>query len=478
MTDEQQDPKAYWLIRDLAAELVGVLDQLRFEPLFDRHPGIVSVVGLMSGEHLAGHEDMLLTLWRGNSDGLVEDEGFKQGLWLHISQMPHGPGRILPLDPDKADFGADLHEAVSGDEALRSGIDAMLTLLKLGSPVHRGQTDVDLAFGVLNQAIDEGVAGSRPGPDGAKFDEDSELVSDMEHLCAASDLESVEFGQYGPSGAHRLATRAFLDVSDQLTVTVWSDEDGFNWVDVAGSVQRMDSPELVFPGEDQEEADEVAALTEQLAEIHDAASAIFDELNTEEFGLAFDLLNSVAYAAMNGALKDVGPDVRPWHQLADLFGSHCRLGFLAGVMLEESPLGNLNIRATTRDPATKNPTHLQVYWKQDDEQDVPEHWLSVGTATGPAHDVDPEYPELLTTIPEAGQEYIRHAIDHLHQMVHLAGSVLEARTHETLHFLALRRATENVTELIEHEMVRDTIDETIAGLNGIALLYTGAMPED
>ncbi|WP_171983582.1 hypothetical protein [Arthrobacter sp. SRS-W-1-2016] len=176
----------------------------------------------------------------------------------------------------------------------------------------------------------------------------------------------------------------------------------------------------------------IAHLAQQLAEIHDVARAIFRELDAGQPETAFDLLNSVAYLAMNGGVERDNPQSRPWHMWADQFGNHCKLGFLAGVMLEESPFGNLNIRATTIDPVTRTMTDLQVYWKQDDEGDIPEHWLSVGTATGPAHDVDPEYPELVAGIPLAARDYIRHSIDHLREMVHLVGSVLEARGREVL----------------------------------------------
>lgn len=475
MTEDPQDPRAYFIIRDQAAELVGVLDEVRFEPLFGKHTDTVSVVGLLSGDHLAGYRDMWLTLWLGHRDGPGLD-GSEHRLWLRIDELAGGRtgDRIQEVDPDRVDLGISLPDAGDRDEALRKGIDAMLTLLNTAIPVHRGQENPDLIFAVLNQTIEEGVEGSRPGPGGATFDEDAALVSELEQLCADCDLESVEFGDYGPPGAAPLATRTFLDVGAQLNVTVWSD--GVNWIDVAGVVQRMDTPELVFPGESQEEADEVAAMAEQLAEIHDAASTIFDELDTEEPGLAFDLLNSVAFAAMNGDAETHGPSVRPWHRLADRFGEHCRLGFLAGVMLEESPFGNLNIRASTMDPVTRTTTDLQVYWKQDDVEDVPEHWLSVGTLTGPAHDVDLEYPELLTGIPAASREYILHAIGHLHEMVHLAGSVLEARTEETDAYLNIRKAKEDVPDAVEQEMFRTAIDDALAGLNGIARLYTGAMP--
>lgn len=477
--DEQSDPQGpppYLVIRDLAAELVGVLDVIRFEPLFGRHPETVSVMALMSGDHLAGHHDLWLTLWRGYRDGLGED-GSDEWLWLRIDQHDgHRAGdRIQALNPDEADFGLDLPDAGSRGEVLRKGIAALLTLLKAAMQVHRTQTDMDLTFGVLNQAIDEGIEGSRPGPDGARFDETSGLVSELEQLCAESDLDAVEFGQNGPSGAP-LVTRTFLDIGDQLTMTMWSDESGFDWVDVAGNVQRMDSPEMVFPGGDQDEAGDVAVLAQQLEAIHDAALTIFEILDTEESGIAFDLLNSVAYAAMNGAAEMHGPHIQPWHRLVDRFTEHCRLGFLAGVMLEESPFGNLNIRATTFDPATRKTTDLQVYWKQDDEDDVSEHWLSVGTTTGPAHDVDPDYPDLLADVPPENREHIRHAISHLHEMVHLAGSVLEAKTAEASRYLENRQAAESVPDTLQHIMIRSTIEDTIAGLNGVALLHTGAMP--
>ncbi|QOT19540.1 hypothetical protein [Paenarthrobacter sp. YJN-5] len=319
---------------------------------------------------------------------------------------------------------------------------------------------------------------SHPHPGQYDFDEDDEAVAEFEHLCADSDLESVEFGSRDADGEVLMTASAFVDVDDQIELTVWSDPDGFDWIQVAGRVQRMDSPELVFPGASQDEADMIADLAGQLAKIHEAAAVILDELEPTNPYMAFDLLNAVAYLAMNGGVGEDHPGARPWHVWADQFSGHCRLGFLAGVMLEESPFGNLNIRATTLDPISRTSTDLQVYWKQDDEDEIPEHWLSVGTATAPAHDVDPDYPELLAGTPLEVRDYIRHAIGHLHEMVHLAGSVLEARTQEVIQFVEAKRTAEAVPAFVEHEMLRTTIDDAIAGLNGMARLYTGAMPGD
>ncbi|ACL42174.1 hypothetical protein Achl_4223 (plasmid) [Pseudarthrobacter chlorophenolicus A6] len=471
----EQDPRAYFIIRDLAADLVDVVDEVQFQPLFRKHPEILSVVALVPGEHLAGYHDVWLTLWRGHRDGTGQDNS-ESPLWLRIDQLEARSAEdwVQPVDASQAGYGLSLPET-GRPEGLQRCVDILLKLLDVASPVHHGQTDKDLVYGALNQTLEEGFTGQ--SFEGGHHGAEDSPVAELEQLCADSDLESVEFEEYGVPGAGGFATKTFLDIGDQLAMKVWSTADGTDWIDVAGRVQSMDAPELVFPGEDQEEADLVAAMAEQLAEIHDVAAAIYEELDPEEPGTVLDLLNSVAYAALNGAAEMHGPHVQPWHRLVDQFTEHCRLGFLAGVMLEESPFGNLNIRATTFDPATRKTTDLQVYWKQDDEGEVPEHWLSVGTATGPAHDVDPEYPELLADVPSENREHIRHAISHLHEMVHLAGSVLEAKTAEASRFLENRQTAESVPDTLQHIMIRSTIEDTIAGLNGVALLHTGAMPD-
>lgn len=306
------------------------------------------------------------------------------------------------------------------------------------------------------------------------FDEDLDLVGELEERCAASELDEVYF-EPGETPDKSFATRTFVDIAGQPELRIWSSPDGARWLSVAGKMQRFGAP-MVFPGDDAEEAGLVEDLAGQMAGIHSVAEAIFESLSPAEPNIAFDLLNSLAYLSMNAIVEDPGAGGRPWHAWADAFGAHCRLGFLAGVMLEESPFGHLNIRASTIDPVTRKTTHLQVYWKQDDERDEPEHWLAVGTLTGPAHDVDPEYPDLLADTPEGSRDYIRHAIDHLHEMVHLAGSILEARTAEVFAFMDAK-ADEGMPDVVRHEMIRTTIEDAIAGLNGIARLYTGAMPD-
>jgi hypothetical protein len=369
----------------------------------------------------------------------------------------------------------ELAEMAREGDSFLEGVAGMVKLLETAVPVHRSNPDTDLVFRALNDTVREGIAHGVQDSDVNPFDEDEDPVAELVQLCSESGLESLDFGPYNASGDKPFAVSTVLDVTEQLQMTVWSDTEGRNWIDVAGRVQQMDALHLKVPAEDQDEADMIAELAAQLTAIHHAAEAIFRDLDPQKPDTAFELLDTVAFMAMNGGMEEPDLSITPWHAWADQFGAHCRLGFLAGVMLEESPFGNLNILATTMDPVTRTVTDLQVYWKQDDEGDTAEHWLSVGTATGPAHDVDPEYPELLAGVPEAGREHIRHAITHLHEMVHLAGAILEARAQEATDFVDARKKVETVPAEVEYEIIRGTLDDTIAGLNGTARLYTGAM---
>ncbi|WP_422759234.1 hypothetical protein [Paenarthrobacter sp. C1] len=472
------DQQAYATIRQVAfGHLKMWFEGVAFEPLFGRHHDVVSVTAFPYVGR-AGGDPLWLTVWQGYRDGTGEDGG-EEDFWLLIEKSEHlqlanptwrrnARPVFLPITPDAPGLGLTLPDLQLDTEQLLKLISNMVKLLVAGIPVHRRRARRDEAFDALNAALQ----GEFPELDV----EDDGGVADLEQLCADSDLESVEFGPYGAPGVKPFAASTFVDAGDQVQLTVWSDDDGVRWVDVSGEVQRMDGPELTVPARDRQEAELVEELVGQLGEIHDVARSIFHELDPGQPETAFDLLNAVAYLAMNGGMGSDNLDGRSWHLWADQFGSHCKLGFLAGVMLEESPFGNLNIRATTLDPISRTSTDLQVYWKQDDEGQIPEHWLSVGTATAPAHDVDPEYPELLAGTPLEVRDYIRHAIGHLHEMVHLAGSVLEARTEEVIQFVEAKRTAEAVPTSVEHEMLRTPIDDAIAGLNGMARLYTGAMP--
>jgi hypothetical protein len=131
-------------------------------------------------------------------------------------------------------------------------------LLETAVPVHRSNTDPDLIFDVLNYAVREGIGNGSPDSEHYDFDEDEDAVAALVLLCSESGLESVDFGPYNAPGQQPFAASTVLDVSDQIRVTVWSDDAGTQWVDVAGHVQRADAPKLAVPAEDQDEAEMVA----------------------------------------------------------------------------------------------------------------------------------------------------------------------------------------------------------------------------
>jgi hypothetical protein len=60
-------------------------------------------------------------------------------------------------------------------------------------------------------------------------------------------------------------------------------------------------------------------------------------------------------------------------------------------------------------------------------------------------------------------------------MVHLARAILEARAREAIDFVDGRKEVEPVSDEVQYEMIRSTLDDAIAGLYGTARLYTGAM---
>lgn len=481
MRDDTQEQQAFTVIREAAMhpDLTMWFTRVAFAPLFGRHRGVVSVTAMPFSHR--DHEPVWLTLWKGYRDGVGED-GSEPGFWLRIEQGlkfktigEDGVARyrdelILPVTPGERDLGLNLPALGYSKDLLLRGVKQLLTMLTAAIPVHRDRANREAAFAALNGVVT-----------GDGVETTMDLVDGLEQMCAASDLESVEFGPYDAPGEDPFAVQAYLETEDQpedrpLRMTIWASA-GKRWIDMAGQVQALDG-ELMIPVEDREEAEFIVDMAGQLSEIHDVAEAIYRNLSPGRPETAFDLLNSIAFLAMNGPEYGGSSSdfhTRPWHVLADQFGAHCKLGFLAGVMLEESPFGNLNIRATTPLPADQTMIDLQVYWQQDNEEDEAEHWLAVGTSTGPAHDVDPLYPELLAGIPTEAHERVRHAIDHLHEMVHLAGSMIEARTEEVADYVDARQVGP-VPESVQDEMVRSTIDETIAGLNGIARLYTGSVP--
>ncbi|MDQ0864715.1 hypothetical protein [Arthrobacter globiformis] len=118
----------------------------------------------------------------------------------------------------------------------------MVKLLETAVPVHQSNSDTNLVFRALNDTVREGTGHSGWDSEVNPLDEDEDPVAELVQLCSESGLESVDFGPYKAPGDKPLAASTVLDVTDQLQMTVWSDSEGMDWIDVAGRVQRMDAP--------------------------------------------------------------------------------------------------------------------------------------------------------------------------------------------------------------------------------------------
>lgn len=208
---DSQDPRAYFIIRDLASGLAGVFEDLRFEPLFQRDPGTVSVVALLPGNYLAGEQDAWLTLWRGHLEGGGQDDR-GQRLWLRIDRL--GDRRaddwIQAVDPEAPGFGLEMPQVSGHGDSLLEGVSGMVKLLETAVPVHGSNSDTELVFRALNDTVREGIAHGADG-DVNPFDEDEDPVSELVQLCADSGLESVDFGPYDAPGEKPFAASTVLN---------------------------------------------------------------------------------------------------------------------------------------------------------------------------------------------------------------------------------------------------------------------------
>jgi hypothetical protein len=137
----------------------------------------------------------------------------------------------------------------------------------------------------------------------------------------------------------------------------------------------------------------------------------------------------------------------------------------------------VNIHATAVDPITRQNVLLKVYWHREDDSAEPVHWLAADSATCRAHGGDPMRPELLAGFPQGSRDRILHAIDHLHDMEHLATDVVNAKAADMLDVLESVTVVGDVPELVAGSMQAEAIEDALAGLNGIARLYTGSLPE-
>lgn len=500
VTENQPAHHGHEAIREVC-ETQSSFDELEFGTLLNEADGFLTITGSVDVPALEG--DIALTLWRAARDE-KDDMGMPAPLWLRVvgsSQAGDGFTDVSPVDPDADDLGLIFPESFRTAQL----VDACRTLLKLlmaASLTDHGLTGEarEANFEQLEEAVQDGFDAADPWvpPTQADFSEDDSALS-LHSYCENGSFVSVSFGTGAGDG---FVTSAVVPtVAGDVRLAAWFDPvNGENgdlelMLDVEDRVQRMPddlfNAELHLPWGPGIPREQVRMALQYLKPVHLHALKLYEEYDGDVDGVEVcAALTALATNALRegyplpldvflsggGAMNmQKGPR---WHQAMDVFTEQCRLGLLAGVVVEESPHRNLNIRATALDPVTGGYVPLQVYWQEPQDGSDPAHWLAVGEKIHPAHDGDPLYPELLAGLPRDSKEHIRHAIDHLHEMVHLATDVVNGKVEEVTEVLVLADTERAVPDVVGGHMQAEAIEDALGGLNGVARLYTGSTDRD
>lgn len=475
-------------------------DEIEFEP-YGSETGALSVVGSSELPALGG--EIALTLWRGSKDGRPSPVREADPLWLRLEGGTDSGDSFVELsavDPGAEALGLTLPDFLLTPLLLDS-CRALLNLLDAAEATDEGLTGEarERNFGELDDAVQDGFDAADSADYMADGDDDAPKDLVLHGQCENSPFVTIAFGQHDNGS---LATRAVLPtVAGDVPLALWLDTDDdhpepFLMLDLKGRVQKL-PPDFMNRGLDAP-WEQGMALTQvkmglqRLLTIHAVALELSEEhpeVDSNQLCAALTMLATNALKEgdplpleiyLSGAEEvDEGPE---WHQAMDEFTEHCKLGFMAGVVVEESLHGNLNIRAVTIDPVTRDYVPLQVFWQEPDDGGEAEHWLSVGKTAAPAHTEDEDEAEagsrLLAGFPQTSKEYIGHAIGHLHEMVHLATDVVNGKTGEVAAALEIANERRPVADAVGGHMMDEAVEDALMGLNGVARLYTGSVDRD
>ncbi|WP_138418750.1 hypothetical protein [Sinomonas gamaensis] len=477
------DHPIYAKIRALSAVASEVFDELEVQPLFDDPDGVLSVDGWLPAE---SGDDLELTLWRPTG----EAAGLCLLIGSHIDQGKAKPEHVYRLTPEPPSYGLELPDSGTA-EGIRRALVPMTLIFELAEPTHLGLHGVerDRSLQQLNEAVVDGFdSGLSDVSDEAAEERGASIVEEIQLLCATGICTHVSF-EYNHDLPSELATHGILDTADgdESALKVWTnpDEDSI-WVSVNGNAHQYD-PEAEAPNPKWHPDEGVRRLLAEaisdLCDIHFLALLLFAGTVLETKTRVAGSLTGYAAAAIEDP-DDEDQDLdfedevfEDWRDSAEAFAEHCKLPLFGGVTLQEGPYGELNIAGTTHLGRPGENVELKVYWHLKDPDSEPEHWLAVGNASGPAHLADPAYPELLKGFPEECHDHLRHAIGHLHQMVHLAADVVAGKAEEARDYLEQRTDEGQLGDMILQTLESQSVSDAIEGLNGVARLYTGSMPE-
>lgn len=481
----------YEAISDIA-EGQDFFDEIEFLPI-GGDAGALSVTGATDLPEFGG--EVSTTLWKGSATG--EAVPGEEAMWLRLEVSTNegqSHAEVTAFNPDAPRFDLNLPGVMQTPQFINS-CSVLLDLL-----LEAARTDEGLVgesrkanFERLEDAVQDGYDG-KDGPDESEGPgEDAELA--LHGYCEGSSFFSIAFAMKDLPGTDVLAVDAVLPtVAGDVSLGLWMQEvegrdEPVLMLDLSGHVQELPdnyfNTELDTPWTQSMPQTQVKMALQYLRKIYTLALVLYAE--SADYGDE-DVCAALTLLAMNG-LKEGDPlplaaylpgtdfddeddeDAPAWHDALDEFTEHCKLDLLAGVVVAESLHRNLDIRAVTLDPVTRKQVPLQVFWKETGEE--PEHWVTVGTASAPAHD-DEDHTEVLSGFPLESKDHIRHAIDHLHAMVHVATDVVNGKTSEVEELLQIAALDRPFPEVVGGHMMAEAIEDALYGLNGVARLFTGS----
>lgn len=165
---------------------------------------------------------------------------------------------------------------------------------------------------------------------------------------------------------------------------------------------------------------------------------------------------------------------KPWFADVDSFIDLCRSGPLKEVQLKASPHGGVDITAHIWPPLMDERVTVRVFHHQGPGEDLPGHWYGVGDQITSAHAAYVDYASLCSAYPESSHAFIEHALEgHLHGMCHEVSDVMTARLQEKEDFLRSLIPDPDERAARAVELAHPVWQDSLAGFQGIAMMFTG-----
>lgn len=171
------------------------------------------------------------------------------------------------------------------------------------------------------------------------------------------------------------------------------------------------------------------------------------------------------------------PHREDWYGAVDNFTDQCRYGFLRHILLQESPYGAADVSALIRPPGMDEDVTLKVFTHQGEGEPHAGHWYAAGDRMCSAHGEDVDIVGLVARFPVESQGFIAHSLEHLHTSAHTVENILQSRMDSIVETVSSVIGDGTMITDMAKVLYATEFADTIAGLNGIARLHTGAARE-